>query len=128
LGEGVTELQWDEWDDWVRLQSRTGPNDPNSATRSGGWMGSSSHRAAILNGIYDDLGVGYVWDETDSGPIQLDRGAVFDAPLYSYWTQHFASGDSVEEPAPVPLPAAFWLLGSGLLGMVWVGRRREASV
>ncbi|MCG8099265.1 MAG: CAP domain-containing protein, partial [Candidatus Thiodiazotropha taylori] len=44
LGEGVTELQWDEWDDWVRLQSRTDPNDPNSATRSGGWMGSSSHR------------------------------------------------------------------------------------
>jgi hypothetical protein len=29
-------------------------------------------------------------------------------------------------PAPVPLPAAVWLLGSGLLGLFGVGRRRAA--
>jgi hypothetical protein len=27
-------------------------------------------------------------------------------------------------PPPVPLPAAFWLLGSGLLGLAGVARRR----
>lgn len=30
--------------------------------------------------------------------------------------------------APVPLPAAIWLLGSGLLGLIGVGRRRAAAV
>jgi hypothetical protein len=30
--------------------------------------------------------------------------------------------------APVPLPAAVWLLGSGLMGLIGVGRRRRAAV
>jgi hypothetical protein len=31
-------------------------------------------------------------------------------------------------PPPVPLPAAVWLFGSGLLGLVGVSRRRKAAV
>ena len=31
-------------------------------------------------------------------------------------------------PPPVPVPAAFWLFGSGLLGLAGVGRRRNATV
>lgn len=30
-------------------------------------------------------------------------------------------------PAPVPVPAAAWLLGSGLIGLVAVGRRKEPA-
>jgi hypothetical protein len=30
-------------------------------------------------------------------------------------------------PPPIPLPAAVWLFGSGLLGLVGVGRRRAAA-
>jgi hypothetical protein len=30
--------------------------------------------------------------------------------------------------APVPLPAAVWLFGSGLMGLVGVSRRRKAAV
>ncbi|MES9832587.1 MAG: CAP domain-containing protein [Candidatus Thiodiazotropha sp. DIVDIV] len=119
LGNG---LDGDDWDDWYTAQGS-----------SGGWMGSSGHRNTILNGLYDDLGVGYVWDSADSlinedNPILLDNEGIFNYPLYTYWTQHFASGDSVEDPAPVPLPGAFWLLGSGLFGLIAVSRKRAASV
>jgi hypothetical protein len=35
---------------------------------------------------------------------------------------------NIAAAAPVPLPAAVWLLGSGLLGLIGVGRRRSAAV
>jgi len=35
------------------------------------------------------------------------------------------NGDLVMQPSAVPIPAAIWLLGSGLLGFLGVGRRRN---
>jgi len=35
----------------------------------------------------------------------------------------FANGDVVINPNPVPVPAAVWLLGSGLIGLVGIRRR-----
>jgi hypothetical protein len=35
----------------------------------------------------------------------------------------FTSASGTSYPAPVPVPAALWLLGSGLLGLIGVGRR-----
>jgi hypothetical protein len=37
-----------------------------------------------------------------------------------------SSGSTTPPPPPVPLPAAVWLFGSGLLGLLGVGRRRAA--
>jgi hypothetical protein len=37
-----------------------------------------------------------------------------------------SSGSITPPPPPVPLPAAVWLFGSGLLGLLGVGRRRAA--
>jgi hypothetical protein len=38
------------------------------------------------------------------------------------------AGNAATSPPPVPLPAAVWLFGSGLLGLVGVSRRRKAAV
>ncbi|MEJ2619986.1 MAG: CAP domain-containing protein [Candidatus Thiodiazotropha sp.] len=116
LGEGITTENWNDWYGVV----------------GSGWMGSEGHRNNILNGGFTHLGVGYVWDESDAN-ISAENFIMtnpdiwpdgeFPYPLYSYWTQHFASGELVAEPAPVPLPAVVWLMGSGLIGMMWVGRK-----
>ena len=38
-----------------------------------------------------------------------------------------ANGDLHAVVAPVPLPAAAWLMGSGLIGLAGIGRRRRAA-
>jgi hypothetical protein len=38
------------------------------------------------------------------------------------------AGNATTPPPPVPLPAAVWLFGSGLLGLFGVSRRRAAAV
>jgi uncharacterized protein YkwD len=116
LGDGIST---DNWNDWY-------------GEIGSGWMGSEGHRNNILNSSFTHLGVGYVWDDSDAN-ISAENfimtnpniwaGGEFPYPLYTYWTQHFASGELVSEPAPVPLPAVVWLMGSGLIGMMWVGRK-----
>lgn len=44
--------------------------------------------------------------------------------LSSAGLQFAANGGGTTPPPPVPLPAAFWLLGSGLLGLTGVARRK----
>ncbi|MEW8029198.1 MAG: CAP domain-containing protein [Candidatus Thiodiazotropha sp.] len=110
VGVGVSGAEWDAWF--------------THRNREGGWMGSRGHREMILSDLFDDIGVGYVWDPDDAAPILWDQGEI-GFPLHTYWTQDFAAGDTV---APVPLPGAFWLLGSGLAGLVMLGHgRREAG-
>jgi hypothetical protein len=43
-------------------------------------------------------------------------------PQYEHW-----SGFTVGAPVAVPIPAAVWLFGSGLLGLIGVARRRRVS-
>jgi hypothetical protein len=38
-----------------------------------------------------------------------------------------AGGLSLSAPSAVPLPAAVWLLGSGILGLVGIGRRKSSA-
>ncbi len=48
---------------------------------------------------------------------------------YILATLELTSGGTLESvsSSPVPLPAALWLLGSGLLGLAGVGRRRSSA-
>jgi hypothetical protein len=50
------------------------------------------------------------------------------ASLGTNGTLTLAGNTVTAPPPPVPLPAAVWLFGSGLLGLVGVSRRRKAAV
>ncbi|WP_093884390.1 VPLPA-CTERM sorting domain-containing protein [Syntrophus gentianae] len=45
-------------------------------------------------------------------------------------TRHYSgpSGTGIRETSAVPIPAAFWLLASGLVGLVGMRRRIEAKL
>jgi uncharacterized protein YkwD len=110
VGVDITGDQWDSWHTFKQEQSNN--------QLDGGWMGSHGHRDNILSILFDDIGVGYVWEPDDTAPIQWDEGEI-GFPLHTYWTQDFTGDDIV---APVPLPGAFWLLASGLAGLIVAGR------
>lgn len=56
----------------------------------------------------------------DNGPM-LANGAA------AKWTLTAAGDLTYAVPSAVPVPAAVWLLGSGLIGLVGVSRRRKAA-
>ena len=108
VGQDWSDADWEAWDrvkppGWVE-------GDPVDGY--GGWMGSTGHRKNILSANFTDLGVGYYYIHPDPGNIEN---------LFHYWTQDFASGDS----APVPIPPALFLFGSGLIGIVGLRRYKR---
>lgn len=91
-----------------------------------GGLSSSSSAAGIVGGaaldFYQIVGTGTA--STLQTPVQFAN-----ATGAATWTLS-SSGDlvyNVPSPSAVPLPAAVWLLGSGLLGLAGVGRRKSKS-
>jgi len=50
-----------------------------------------------------------------------DQGAISNVAIWS------SSEDGSGQPPPVPLPAAVWLFGSGLVGLIGFSRRKSTS-
>lgn len=70
---------------------------------------------------------------TQSGGTDADATILGDGTEVGLWYIDYENNWLVYEfpgspvPAPVPVPAAVWLLGSALLGMVGISRRRAAT-
>jgi hypothetical protein len=85
--------------------------------------------------IYTNMLVAFVWNYSDSGGVRtLTPGATGTGTSFGGVTMinGFSGqtpGINMTTPAPsaVPVPAAAWLFGSGLLGLVGVARRKKAN-
>ena len=91
---------------------------------SAGYMGCSGH--TFTNGNAE-----FTWDGIIGDAYTLNYAATVPAgdPSGFGGVQYYLhlTGFVNTVPAPVPLPAAVWLLGSGLLGLVGVARRKRSG-
>ena len=72
---------------------------------------------------------GYVADVVDTATFYSSQSGFFLGQIdtvYEDWHLNTASGELTYGVSAVPVPAAVWLFGSGLLGLVGVARRRNA--
>lgn len=73
----------------------------------------------LITGVTGDSIATYATDGSTGG--QPNAGSLFAAKVSSTGPGAFIGGGS-----PVPVPAAVWLFGSGLLGLVGIARRKKA--
>ena len=92
--------------------------------------------AGGVNVLFDwsvntDIPVSHDWDVTATGSSAVvsvgPGGAVITAasPVFPGFQPQFTG--SLNQVGAVPVPAAVWLMGSGLIGLVGVARRRRKS-
>ena len=90
------------------------PDAPVGSVSAGGGAGNSFSTDREYFSVKKGTLIWYF--QNTKGPIDVSvRGAE-----YSHWTEY---GESVAE---VPIPAAAWLFGSGLIGLVGLKRRRRS--
>jgi hypothetical protein len=104
-------------------------------TVGAGQIGAQAHMNWGNFPGYTDMLIAFVWNYSDSGGVRtLTPGAT--GPGTNGGGVTMVNGFKGFTPvvnmttntaAPVPVPAAAWLFGSGLLGLVGVARRKKAN-
>jgi len=83
----------------------------------------------IILGTTTEVSLSYLAGSgTDSGLLGLDRTAEIDFAFLSDGDpgeQYQINSLAISSPAIVPIPPAFWLFGTGLLGLIGVARRKN---
>lgn len=80
----------------------------------------------VTGSILDDVVAGSSWTGTlvSAGNIGVAWGTSFDGTQFS---EVFNVTIDAADAPPIPIPAAVWLFGSGLVGLVGVARRRRRT-
>ncbi len=91
---------------------------------SDNWYGPSGLTWELSAGTYwlSIEPVSGLFSSKNTPPSPLSNYAYFNSTLGSTWTEGNSFGVRIYAE-PVPIPAAVWLLGSGLMGLVLIGRR-----
>jgi hypothetical protein len=100
----------------------------NGVSNSSGWGDSTLGKNAPMT--YQGIANGAAVGTAQTLYLMSTEGAGADANVYASTGALLLSLNGTLSGAPVgavPLPAAVWLFGSGLLGLVGVGRRRNPS-
>lgn len=143
------------WDDW-RLPTTLQP-DPTCSYQSGGFSsGNYCSGSELGHMFYSELGVpaGYVFSASTDPDVALFTNIQSSNTNPYYWSQEYVSSiawafnfynghqttlsksgtqyvwavrDGDVGASVVPVPAAVWLFGSGLLGLIGVARRQKAA-
>lgn len=82
----------------------------------------------MVDNLTFDIVDGLFGITSDTAFTSLSWGSGFTSELFRVDDFSFVNGDaSPSPPSAVPVPAAIWLFGTGLLGLVGFSKRRKAS-
>jgi hypothetical protein len=102
--------------------------DNNNPLGAGSWNIFDSNS----NGIEDSMSITMLLsagfqDVIDEAAVNAaNNGISIEEALGFHWTMS-CGNDVIEGVLPAPVPAAVWLFGSGLLGLVGIARRRNKA-
>jgi hypothetical protein len=119
-GDTTTGLDFSGWNvAWSSLSAIPMTGGAWDATSGKGYIGATTDGVAVFQ-----------WDGTDGGAYTLDYHATVPVgdPSNFGGIQYELHLEGFVTTAAVPVPAAVWLFGSGLLGLVGVARRKIRQV